>query len=51
VLGNDRNARVCMPVSQKFDLFERRVEIIASMDNEKKRRVGCGFARPQITGA
>jgi hypothetical protein len=50
MVGNDRNTRVCTPASQKFDLFERNVEIIASVNNEKEQGVGCGSARPQIIG-
>jgi len=39
VIGNDRDAPARVLVPEKFDLFERRVKIVAGMDNEKQRLV------------
>jgi hypothetical protein len=51
VVGNNRNACVRVPVSEKCDLFECDVKIIAGMDNKIEREVKCGFAWAQIIGA
>ena len=40
MIGNDRNACVRVPVSEKCDLFECDVKIIAGMDNKIEREVG-----------
>ena len=50
MIGNDRNACVRVPVSEKCDLFECDVKIIAGMDNKIEREVKVGFARAQIIG-
>src|SRR6476646_2340073 len=51
VIGNDRNACVGVPVSEKCDLFECDVKIIAGMDDKIEWEIKFGFARAQIIGA
>jgi hypothetical protein len=50
VIGNDRNTRVRVPVSEKRDLFECYVKIVARMDDEIEWEMELGFARAQIIG-
>ena len=50
MIGNDRNACVRAPISEKCDLFECDVKIIAGMDNKIEREVKCGFAWVRIIG-
>jgi hypothetical protein len=40
-----------MPVSEKLDLLDRRVKILAGTDNEKQRSVQLGLALKQIIWA
>src|SRR6185312_3162357 len=42
---NDRNAAARVPVPEKLNLFERRVKIIAGMNDEKQRLGLSGFVR------
>jgi hypothetical protein len=51
VVGNNRNACVRVPVSEKCDLFGCDGKIIAGMDNKIEREMKFGFAWAQIIGA
>jgi len=51
VIGNDRNARVRVPLSENYDLLEYVVKIITGMDNKIERKVEFGFAWGQTIGA
>ena len=50
LVGNDHHACVWMPISEKCDLFECDVKIIAGMDDKIEREIKFGFARTQIIG-